>query len=658
MPIVAGLLLVAAGGILPLFFRRNLAAARIPALAGMGGGSLVGLWGAMAALAAPQPLAFSCRWLGLLQLDFRIDPLSAFFLICIFAISLLAVLYSFHYLDNPAKSVRTVISHLLLAVLVIAMALVVCAGNLIALALAWELMSISSGLLVLYDYELRENRQAGYVYFIFTQAGALFLFAAFGLLFAHTGGMALAGGGQLSAGVKLAVFLLALIGFGSKAGVVPLHIWLPQAHPAAPSHISALMSGIMIKMGIYGLLRFYLILAPLPPLFGRIVLVLGILSGLVGVAHALAQHHLKKLLAFHSVENIGIILIGLGFGMLALSSGHPVLAFWSFTGALLHVLNHALFKSLLFFGAGAIQHSGCPLEMEQLGGLMKRMYFTGCTFLVGSLAICGLPPFNGFVSELLIYVSAFQGSRAEGADFLFAIGVVVALAVIGGLAVACFTKVVGIVFLGEPRSAAPTRAHECGPAMRLAMAVPALACLLIGVLPILAVAPVARVVAGLPGMRAPELPGLAGLCWGISQGALVFLAGAALVFLVRQRLYAGKPVTAAATWGCGFTRGTPRIQYTATSFAAPVIGFFKALVPIKEHYTGLKGLFPEAASYESHLDNQAENLAVNGVARPILRLAQRLHWIQHGSIQFYILYIVVAIILAALLIACPEAVCL
>jgi hydrogenase-4 component B len=657
MLIVAGLMLVAAGGVLPLISPHNSVAARLTALAGMGGGSLVGLWGAVVALSAPQPLAFSCRWVGPLQLDFRVDPLSGYFLFCIFALSLLVVLYSYHYLDDPAKKSRTVVSHLLLAVLIIAMALVVCAGNLIALALAWEFMSLSSGLLVLYDYELRENRQAGYVYFLFTQAGALFLFAAFGLLSAQTGSMALAGG-QMSVPVKLAVFLLALIGFGSKAGVVPLHIWLPLAHPAAPSHISALMSGIMIKMGIYGILRFYLILAPLPPFFGRIVLILGILSGLVGVTHALAQHHLKKLLAFHSVENIGIILIGIGFGMLAVSSGHPGLAFWSFTGALLHVLNHALFKSLLFFGAGAIQHSGCPLEMERLGGLMKKMYFTGCTFMVGSLAICGLPPFNGFVSELLIYVSAFQGSRAEGVDFLFAIGVVVALAVIGGLAVACFTKVVGIIFLGEPRSMSPKKAHECGPAMRMAMAVPAGACLLIGVLPILAVAPVARVVAGLPGMAVPKFPDLASFCWGISQGILIFLVGIALLWLVRQRLYAGKPVTSVSTWGCGFTRANPRIQYTATSFVAPIVGFFKVLAPIKEHYTGIKGLFPCAASYESHLDNKAENLGVDGLARLILRLTHSLHWIQHGSIQFYIFYIVAAIIVAALLVSCPEFVCL
>ncbi|MBN1140881.1 MAG: hydrogenase, partial [Deltaproteobacteria bacterium] len=363
MLIVAGLLLIAAGGVFPLFFSHRLSVAKVPAVAGICGGSLLGLWGSITALSAPRPTTWSCDWLGVLRLSFRIDTLSAFFLLCIFVVSLLATLYSYHYLDDVAKTTRSILSYLLLAILIIAMALVVCADNLIALALAWELMSISSGFLVLYDYEQEENRRAGYLYFIFTQAGALFLFAALGLLFAQTGSFALAGAENLPAGVKLAIFLLALVGFGSKAGIVPLHIWLPQAHPAAPSHISALMSGVMIKMGIYGILRFYLILAPETPLFGRIVLALGVASGILGVAQALAQSHIKKLLAYSSIENVGIILIGLGLGMLGAAAGRMTLAFWSFAGALLHLFNHALFKSLLFFGAGAVQHGCHTLEM-------------------------------------------------------------------------------------------------------------------------------------------------------------------------------------------------------------------------------------------------------------------------------------------------------
>ncbi|NLC71758.1 MAG: hydrogenase [Desulfuromonadaceae bacterium] len=653
MLIVVGLLLIATGGVLPLFFWPRLVAAKVPAVFGIGAGSLLGLWGAIVALSAPQAATWACDWLGALRLSFRVDILSAFFLLCIFAVSFLAALYSYHYLDDPSKTTRSVFSYLLLAVLIISMALVVCADNLISLALAWELMSISSGFLVFYDYEQLENRRAGYIYFIFTQAGALFLFTAFGVLFAQTGTFDLTGAENLSAGVKLAIFLLALVGFGSKAGVVPLHTWLPQAHPAAPSHVSALMSGIMIKMGIYGILRFYLVLAPETPAFGRIILVLGVITGIVGVAQALAQNNLKKLLAYSSIENVGIILIGLGLGMLGTASGRPTLAFWSFAGALLHLLNHALFKSLLFFGAGSVMHGSHTLEMDRLGGLMKRMRFTGLAFLIGSLAICGLPPFNGFVSELLIYVSAFRGSTLEGGDFLFAVMAVVSLAVIGGLAVACFTKVIGIVFLGEPRSIAAGEVHESKLSMKLAMMIPALACIIIGLAPMFLIRPISATTLQLLGRAAFPGADLRPVYINISFGAAVFLGIIVLILGLRTLLYRGKDIVQAPTWGCGFTRPTARIQYTGASYASPLVGFFRAIVPVRESFDGLKGLFPGLVNYQSLSEDRAEQLSVEAVAQPLVRLMKRLRWIQHGNIQLYIAYIVVAIIAAAMLISYP-----
>ena len=254
-------------------------------------------------------------------------------------------------------------------------------------------------------------------------------------------------------GLAGVLFLLAVIGFGTKAGFMPLHVWLPEAHPAAPSHVSAVMSGVMIKTGIYGLMRAFTFLGTPPLWWGWVLVAIGLTSGVLGVLFALAQHDLKRLLAYHSVENIGIIALGLGVGLLGMSTGSPVLIVLGFGGALLHVLNHALFKGLLFLGAGAVVHGTGTREIDQLGGLLKRMPWTAATFLVGAVAISGLPPLNGFVSEFLIYLGAFKGGISTGGPVAVPLLALIAgLALIGGLAVACFTKAFGIVFLGEPRS--------------------------------------------------------------------------------------------------------------------------------------------------------------------------------------------------------------
>ena len=263
-------------------------------------------------------------------------------------------------------------------------------------------------------------------------------------------------------------FVLAVIGFGAKAGILPFHVWLPEAHPAAPSHVSALMSGVMIKTGIYGILRILTFLGPLPAWWGCALICIGLFSGVIGVLFALAQHDLKRLLAYHSVENIGIIVMGLGIGLFGISTGSPALAVLGFAGGILHVANHALFKGLLFLGAGSVIHGAHTHEIDHLGGLLKRMPWTALTFLIGSIAISGLPPLNGFVSEFLIYVGAFDGALpAKGVSAVPLLAVIAGLALIGGLATACFTKAFGIVFLGEPRSDHPARARESGMGMIL-----------------------------------------------------------------------------------------------------------------------------------------------------------------------------------------------
>jgi hydrogenase-4 component B len=648
-PFFYSLIFIVSGGIAALLFHKKSRLSRLLPVFAIAMGSLAALMVVFNNFTLQQPATAEWLWLEMIPLSFRMDALSAFFLIPIFIIAFFAALYSYDYLDNPRRGLRTGVNYFFFSLLIAAMGLVVCADNIIALALSWEFMSIASCFLVLYDFEQKENRQAGYIFFIFTQAGAMFLFAAFGVLYAQTGSLNLAAASELTAEFKLIVFLLSFIGFGSKAGIFPFHIWLPYAHTAAPSHISAFMSGVMIKMGIYGILRFYFLLETQAPVYGQIILCFGVVSGILGIIYALGQNNIKRMLAYSSIENIGIILIGMGMGMLGTASGKPVLAFWCFTGTFLHVLNHSLFKSLLFMGAGSVLHGTGTTSIDRLGGLLKSMKFTGVAFLAGSLAICALPPFNGFVSEFLIYMGSFKGSSLEGSYFLFAVLAIVALAVIGGLALACFTKVVGIVFLGEPRSSQIENIHECSTLMRFAMAALAIACLAIGLFPAIVVVPVAVMTNTLLNTPAVPFTNLLKLCQNISLGAAIFLGLTLLILCLRHLLYRGKAVTSGPTWGCGFTRATPRIQYTGTSFASPILDFFRPVAPLHKDYNPVDGPFPGTSTYHSSTVDRAEKVATNGIALPVLRVLKRLRWIQHGNIQLYIAYIVIGIILATLL---------
>lgn len=384
------ILLIASGGILALIFWRQFTLMKAIGVLGISAGCLLGLIDALSKLFNPGQYSFSINYLNTLSLSFKIDGLAAFFLVAIFAVSLLSAIYSFHYMDKPEKALRTSVNYLFFSLLIASMALVVTAENMIAFMFSWEIMSLSSFFLVIYDYQSPENRKAGYLYFVFSHVGAMFIFAAFGIMYGYTGSFEFTA--ALPETAKILIFILSFIGFGSKAGVFPFHVWLPHAHPAAPSHISAVMSGVMIKTGIYGIVRMYWVLDLHTPLFGEIVLIAGMVSGILGVVYALGQHDLKRLLAYHSVENIGIILIGIGIGMIGVSFNNPVMAVLGFSGGLFHVLNHSIFKSLLFMGAGVVIRKTGTRSIDALGGLLKNMKITGITFLIGSLAISGLPP--------------------------------------------------------------------------------------------------------------------------------------------------------------------------------------------------------------------------------------------------------------------------
>ena len=639
------LMLIGVGGLQTLITFRLFTVMKLLAVLAIIAGCGLGTYqAAMHLLQHAQPLVFSWDWLQIFTFSLRIDAISAFFLVPVFAVPAVAALYSFQYMHDAKRSTGVAANYFFYAMLIISMALVVCADNLVTFALAWELMSISSFFLVIYDVHKKTTRDAGYIYFIFTQAGALFIFAGFGFIYAQTGNFGFEALAAIPESAKLIAFILILIGCGSKAGITPFHIWLPYAHPAAPSHVSAVMSGVMIKMGIYGIVRFYLLLEPTSVIFGQIVISLGIISGILGVVYAIGMQDIKKMLAYSSVENIGIILLGLGVGMLGAASGNTTMAAFGFAGGLLHIFNHSIFKSLLFMGVGSVLHQAKTGASNELGGLMKKMPVTGRTMLIGSISISGLPPFNGFISEFLIYYGAIHGLSLHGASFVFSVLAIISLAVIGALAGAAFTKLIGVVFLGEPRTDKAAGASEAGFFMGAALSLLAAACLVIGLWPDYFVQAAFQATQAIPLVADFENTSFMPILTNIARTAALFVLLFIIVAVIRRVLYFGKEVTSSGTWGCGFTQPTVRMQYTGTSYADTMVDFFRPFIRVKKKYSGINTTFPGKTTYSSQIEDTSELGLTNFIVQPILFLLGKLRWIQHGNIQLYIGYIVLAII--------------
>lgn len=639
------LLIVFTAGVLALAAQKKFVLMKTASVLFLTTGCLSGLLFSSLALWWAETPSYSFTAMKYIDLSFKIDSFSAFFLIIIFAISLISALYSYHYMNEPEKRLAVSAHYFFYSILVISMVLVVMANTMITFMISWELMSLSSFFLVIHDHTLPENRKAGYLYFIFSHIGAMFIFAAFGVALSYTGSFGFEGFKELPDSVKLVIFILAFIGFGSKAGVFPFHVWLPHAHPAAPSHVSALMSGVMIKIGVYGIVRIYTLLECQGEAVGMIVLIAGAVTGVLGVVYALGQHDMKRFLAYSSVENIGIILIGLGTGMIGIQSGDQTMAMLGFTGGLFHVLNHSIFKPLLFFGAGMVLHQTGTRLMDKLGGLLKSMKITGTAFLVGSLAISGLPPFNGFASEFLIYLGAFTGAHTGHTPFVAGMIAILSLGIIGGLALACFTKVFGVVFQGEPRSSAAKEPHEHGATMLFSMTALAVLCTVIGVFPGLFVTIAVKALSSFSFAyeRIPLEPFLQ-ITGDISRTATVFIGFILIVGLVRKILYIGKPIGKMGTWGCGFTRPTVKMQYSGSSFAGSIMEFFRPVAPLVEEHTPIQGRFPSKTAYHSRFEDIAERHTMTLIVRPVLWIFDRLRWIQHGEIHLYIGYIFLAIV--------------
>lgn len=586
------------------------------------------------------------------EFSMELDTLSAWFLLPILVLSALSAVYGTGYVANLSGKRALGPVWFFFNLLIASMVVVVLARNAVLFLVAWEVMALASFFLVTFHDEKEEVRSAGWVYLVATHLGTAFLFVFFMLAGRATGSFDFNTWATHGLGpdARLGLlFVLAVIGFGVKAGFMPLHVWLPEAHPAAPSHVSALMSGVMIKTGIYGLLRALTFLGTPPTWWGWVLIGVGLSSGILGVMFALAQHDLKRLLAYHSVENIGIITLGIGVGLLGISIQVPALVVLGFGGGLLHVVNHAFFKGLLFLAAGSVLRGVGTREIDEMGGLLKRMPWTGVTFLVGAVAICGLPPLNGFVSELMIFTGAFLGvTTTAKATAVAGLAVIIGLALIGGLAVACFTKAFGIVFLGEPRSGQAAHAHESGWAMRWPMVLLSAACFGVTLAAPFVLRCLGPVLEKLTGWPQPmlEVP----FTSATRLAAIVAFASLALIFLIagvtlfRRLLLNGRKISTVVTWDCGYARPTGRMQYTASSFAQPFAKLFHAVLQTHVKIARPDGLFPQSAS----LATETSDLSHAQVYRPaFLKLSwglAQLRWLQRGKVQLYILYIAITLI--------------
>ncbi len=643
--VLGGAFLCVAGGVPGLFLRQAETGRRL-ALTGSVAGSLLGLAGAALAAVTGTVESIHRAWpLPGAAFHVALDPLSALFLAPLFLVSAAASVSgarSFGDEDHPDDAPRT---RFFFGLATAAIALVLLARNLVFFLASWEVMALSAFFLVTADRSSREARDAGRLYLFATHVSTLVLFGFFALFRSLSGSTELV---PLPAGVAggdagTALFVLALFGFGLKAGLLPLHVWLPPAHAAAPAHVSALMSGVLIKTGIYGIVRFTSLVPDPPASWGDALLLLGAASAVLGVAFALGQHDLKRLLAWHSVENIGIIVLGLGVGLGARTAGRPEWALLGFAGGLFHVVNHGLFKPLLFLGAGEAAHVAGTRDMDRMGGLGKHLPKTAFLFVAGAVAISGLPPLNGFASEWLVYLGLFDRARATGADALRAAFGVPALALTGALALACFVKAHGAVFLGNQRGEEPHADGE--PAAHVApMAALAAACALLGVLPA-ALAPALERAAAIaaPGpVPAARLADLASLrTVGVAALAVVLLVGA-VALLLRRRLAA--ETTAGPTWDCGYARPTARMQYTASSFARGPVGWFGWALRPRLKGAPVAKLFPVDARFESHVLDTVLDRAVVPVFRAGAWLARQGRVLQHGKMQLYLLYVVATLV--------------
>ena len=613
-------------------------------------GALAGLalaaFGLQALWVQPEQLTLP---LGLPDLPFhlRVDGLSGFFLLLLGSVSAGITLYATGYFRAETVERLTLIVlqyHVFLA----SMAFVVLADDAYLFMVAWETMALSSYFLVTTDHKLPAIRSAGFLYLLIAHLGAIAILLCFGVLHGGHGDYTFSAlrAAELTPLWATVAFLLAFFGFGAKAGMLPLHAWLPEAHPAAPSPVSALLSGVMIKTAIYGMVRvIYDLIGGVRWEWGIVVLLIGAGTTLFGVLYALMQHDLKRLLAYHSVENIGIILLGLGMSMVFVGFGHTAAGALGLIAALYHTLNHAVFKALLFLGAGSILHSSGLRNLNDMGGLIRRMPNVAFYFLVGALAISALPPLNGFVSEWLTFQTALQAPLLEHGIVRSIVPLFAAtLALAGALTAMCFVKVYGIAFLGQARTA-QSDAHDCGTAERIGMAWLAAGCFVLGLFPAAFLLMLNRICGTLLGGGLPDAALASNWLWLVptapeqaSYSAVIFLAVIVSVTLVTfflvRRFYHGR-VRVAAPWDCGFPAQTPRMQDSADAFGQPIRHVFG---PLYRMHRKLPGPDDPRPRFELEIEDRHWYWLYLPVAQLAGWISSKIGLLQQGRISIYLLY--------------------
>lgn len=639
------LIAAAASGVPGLLCDRRSSLGGLIAIVLMSASALAGVIGAVQCLDSPTTVIVSLP-LPIPQASFSlsVDSLSVFFLLPIFLVSAFGTWYGREYWPDAEHPDTARKLRLFYGGLAACLMIVVMAGNSVTFLFGWEGMAVAAFFLVGTEDDHDDVREAAWVYLAASHAATLSLFALFAALYGLTGTFDLRPftEAEISPTWASVLFLLALGGFGLKAGLMPLHFWLPSAHAMAPSHVSAMMSGVLIKMGVYGLVRLSGLL-PHPPLWwGGLLLTMAVLSAVFGMVFALSQQDLKRLLAYSSVENVGVISIGIGLALLGRALDHPAWIVLGLSGALLHTWNHSVFKSLLFFAAGTVIHATGTRQIDQLGGLARKMPWTAAAFLMGATAACALPPGNGFVSEFLIYLGLFQtlGPPGEPAlsGVLFAIP---ALAMVGAAAIACFVKAYGIVFLGVPRRPFPHSPHDPGWTIRGPLVALAAGALLLGFVPVV-ITPWFDAIcvrwSRTTGDAIPSLVTLApltALVWTMAALITALLGG----YLILQAMIHRRPYAETETWGCGYLAPTPRLQYTGTSLTQFLMQLFDWSLRPEELRPEIHELFPAQANYWI----QVPEFVLDRGVRPMFNiLAQRALWfrlLQQGHVQIYLLYI-------------------
>jgi hydrogenase-4 component B len=572
-----------------------------------------------------------------LRFSFAVDRLAAFFMLLISLVSSCVCLYSLGYIEHHGTNTGKNLMVSMMSLFILSMLLLVASDNTFSLLFFWETMSLTSFYLVMFDREKSETQKSGLFYFVMTQMSTAFLMFAFVTLYYITGSFDIGAASPDSSLLKGIVFLSLFIGFSIKAGVMPFHKWLPYAHSASPSNISALMSGVMIKVAIYGLVRFLLNVLSPDLWWGVVILILGTLSALLGVIYALKEHDIKKLLAYHSIENIGIILIGLGLYVIFEYYGFPQLALLALIGGLFHTLNHALFKSLLFLSGGAVVDATGTRNIEKMGGLIKAMPYTGVLFLIGSVSIAALPPFNGFVSELMIFQSFLQ-SFSIGSPFmkiLLFIGLSL-FALTSALAAACFVKAFGIIFLASPRSKEAAEAKEVSPYMITGAAILAVVCMALGIF--------SFQIFNFLGFSLP-IPNMALI--GLT---IIITLGLVLLFV---RLTGNRNSRKSETWGCGLTSQNSRMEYTASGFSEPILTIFKPIYrtrkEVERNYHDAGNSIFSSGTAEIHTLKVFEEKIYLPVARFVQRVSLYISNLHDVDLDTYILYSFIAIVILILI---------